>query len=70
MLIARDSTERQELVEAGGAVLVGTDIRRMVTEAARLLRDDRAYRSMQLESSPFGDGHTAQHIADRLCTVD
>ncbi|KQW24495.1 MULTISPECIES: non-hydrolyzing UDP-N-acetylglucosamine 2-epimerase [unclassified Acidovorax] len=70
VLIARDSTERQELVEAGGAVLVGTDIRRMVTEAARLLRDDGAYRSMQLESSPFGDGHTAQHIADRLCTVD
>ncbi len=70
VLIARDSTERQELVEAGGAVLVGTDISRIVTEAARLLRDDGAYRSMQLETSPFGDGHTAQYIADRLCTVD
>lgn len=70
VLIARNSTERQELVEAGGAVLVGTDISRMVTEAARLLRDDGAYRSMQLESSPFGDGHTAQHIADRLCAAD
>ncbi|WP_342130376.1 non-hydrolyzing UDP-N-acetylglucosamine 2-epimerase [Hydrogenophaga sp. OTU3427] len=66
VLIARDSTERQELVEAGGAVLVGTEVERMVTQASRLLQDGAAYRAMQLEISPFGDGHTAQRIADVL----
>ena len=66
VLIARDSTERQEMVDAGGALLVGTDIERMVTQGSRLLRDAAAYRSMQLTTSPFGDGHTAQRIADVL----
>ena len=70
VLIARDSTERQELVEAGGAVLVGTDITRMVTAASELLRDVAVYRAMQLELSPFGDGNAARHIADRLCAAD
>lgn len=68
VLIARDSTERQELVQAGGAVLVGTDIERMVTQASRLLNDDAAYHHMQLDHSPFGDGHAARHIADKLAT--
>lgn len=70
VLIARDSTERQELVQAGGAVLVGTDIERMVTQASRLLRDNAAYRNMQLDNSPFGDGHAARHIADKLAAHD
>ena len=66
MLIARDSTERQELVLAGGALLVGTDTGRIVQEASRLLNQDAAYRSMQLSTSPFGDGHAAERIADIL----
>lgn len=70
VLVARDSTERQELVEAGGAILVGTDITRIVTTASGLLRDGALYRSMQLEVSPFGDGNAARHIADRLCAAD
>lgn len=70
VLIARDSTERQELVQAGGAVLVGTDITRMVTAASALLGHETAYRSMQLDRSPFGDGNSARHIADQLCAAD
>ena len=66
VLIARDSTERQELVDAGGALLVGTDVERMVSQAARLLLDGAAYRQMQLPTSPFGDGLAAQRIADVL----
>jgi len=66
VLIARDSTERQELLEAGGAVLVGTDIDTIVTQATRLLNDGAAYRQMQLETSPFGDGLAAVRIADAL----
>lgn len=66
VLITRDSTERQELVDAGGAALVGTDPHRIVEQASALLNDPWAYRAMQVQESPFGDGHSAQRIADVL----
>jgi UDP-N-acetylglucosamine 2-epimerase (non-hydrolysing) len=66
VLIARQSTERQELVQAGGAVLVGTDVAAIHTQAMALLTQPDVYRHMQLARSPFGDGHTAQRIAATL----
>ncbi|HUQ28794.1 MAG TPA: UDP-N-acetylglucosamine 2-epimerase (non-hydrolyzing) [Usitatibacter sp.] len=66
VLIARNSTERQELVEAGGARLVGTDAERIVREGLRLLEDDDACRVMQDARCPFGDGRAAERIADVL----
>ncbi|MFP8777240.1 non-hydrolyzing UDP-N-acetylglucosamine 2-epimerase [Hydrogenophaga sp. RWCD_12] len=69
VLIARDSTERQELVQAGGALLVGTDTARIVEAASRLLDQPEAYQGMQLTTSPFGDGHSAERIADILSTT-
>ena len=66
VLITRDSTERQELVDAGGARLVGTDPDHIVEHASRLLRDPGTYRAMQLRQSPFGDGQSSQRIADIL----
>jgi UDP-N-acetylglucosamine 2-epimerase (non-hydrolysing) len=66
VLIARDATERQELVQAGGAQLVGTDTQRIVDAASTLLTHDPSHRAMQLPISPFGDGRAAQRIADIL----
>ncbi|GAB4087721.1 UDP-N-acetyl glucosamine 2-epimerase [Hydrogenophaga soli] len=66
VLIARHSTERQELVQAGGAVLVGTDVDGIHRHATTLLTHGAAYRAMQLVRSPFGDGHSAQRIATTL----
>ncbi|APD30424.1 UDP-N-acetylglucosamine 2-epimerase (non-hydrolysing) [Pandoraea thiooxydans] len=66
VLIARNSTERQELVDAGGAKLVGTEVAEMVEQAGLLLTDPAAYRRMQLDKSPFGDGKSAQRIVDIL----
>ena len=66
VLIARESTERQELVQVGGAVLVGTDVDAIHRHATELLTQVDAYRAMQLARSPFGDGHTAQRIAAAL----
>lgn len=66
VLVARTSTERQELVDAGGACLVGTGVDGMIGHADRLLVDRGAYRSMQLAGSPFGDGTSATQIADIL----
>jgi UDP-N-acetylglucosamine 2-epimerase (non-hydrolysing) len=63
VLIARQSTERQELVQVGGAVLVGTDVDAIHRHATALLTQTDAYRAMQVVRSPFGDGNTAQRIA-------
>ena len=67
VLILRESTERQELVEAGGARLVGTLAHQIIEHASELLRDPLLLASMQLTESPFGDGRAAQRIADVLC---
>jgi UDP-N-acetylglucosamine 2-epimerase len=66
VLIARLSTERQELVQAGGALLVGTEVETIVEAACALLDDQRLYQSMCLPTSPFGDGHASDYIADVL----
>lgn len=66
VLITRDSTERQELVDAGGAVLVSTDPQRIAQQASLLLNDHALYQSMQLSQCPFGDGQSASRIADVL----
>lgn len=66
VLIARKSTERQELVTAGGARLVGTDIAAIVDHAMALLTDSVFYQSMQLSKSPFGDGQSARRVVDVL----
>ncbi|MGY8905324.1 MAG: non-hydrolyzing UDP-N-acetylglucosamine 2-epimerase [Burkholderiales bacterium] len=66
VLVARNSTERQELVDAGGALLVGTQVATLLAHIEMLLTDPTLYRSMQLDKSPFGDGHSAVRIADIL----
>ena len=69
VLITRDSTERQELVDAGGAWLVGTDPHTIVQKASMLLLDSAIYQSMQLSQCPFGDGQSAHRIADILTRI-
>ena len=67
VLILRDSTERQELVDAGGARLVGTQVHQIIEDASDLLCDPLLLTAMQIHPSPFGDGHAARRIADVLC---
>lgn len=66
VLITRTSTERQELVDVGGALLVGTDIDTIVKHAHTLLTDPLSYKRMQVDHSPFGDGKSSQRIATIL----
>ena len=65
-LVLRDVTERPEGVEAGTLKLVGTDTRRIVKEANRLLDDPSAYAAMAKAVNPFGDGHAAEKIVQGL----
>lgn len=66
VLVMRNVTERPEAVEAGTAKLVGTDARRIVAEATKLLTDRAAYDRMAKAKSPFGDGTAAVRIVDAL----
>ena len=63
VVVLRETTERPEGVEAGNALLAGTDRRRIVAEVARLLRDEPARRRMVAVANPYGDGHAAERIA-------
>ena len=66
VLVLRETTERPEGVEAGTLKLVGTETRRIVQEAARLLDDPNEYRKMTKASNPYGDGRAAERIVEAL----
>ncbi len=66
VLVLRNTTERPELIEAGAGLLVGTDGDRIVAEVGRLLDDPAALARMRDAINPFGDGRTAERIADVL----
>lgn len=66
VLIAREETERPELVVAGGAVLVGSDPSLIFTHASRLLLDTAYYDAMVIGQSPFGRGDSAAQIVQIL----
>lgn len=63
VLVLREETERPEAVDVGVACLVGTDRRRIVETAARLMEDESFYATMAHGASPYGDGHAAERIA-------
>ena len=65
VLVMRDTTERQEAIDAGTARLVGTTRERIVEETLRLLDDPAAYQAMANAANPFGDGHASERIVTR-----
>lgn len=66
VLVMRDTTERPEGVEAGTALLTGPRAEAIVEHASRLLTDPAAYRSMATARNPYGDGHAAERILERI----
>lgn len=64
VIVMRDKTERPEAVEAGCALVGGTEPTRLTAIASRLLDDCRIHRSMAIAPCPFGDGRTGERIAD------
>lgn len=66
VLILRDKTERPEAVEAGTAILVGTDSEQILMHANRLLDSSQARAAMAALKNPFGDGRATGRILDAL----
>jgi UDP-N-acetylglucosamine 2-epimerase (non-hydrolysing) len=62
VLVMREKTERQEAVEAGAAILVGTDPERIVFSAGRLLDSEEAREAFTRVRNPFGDGRASERI--------
>jgi UDP-N-acetylglucosamine 2-epimerase (non-hydrolysing) len=70
VVVVREKTERMEGVEAGSALLVGTDRRRIVAEVSRLLTDEGARQRMAGAANPYGDGRAAERIVGALAGED
>lgn len=64
VVVMRDRTERPEAVQAGTALLTGTDEDRIVGQVARLLDDPDAREAMARIHNPYGDGHASRLIAE------
>jgi UDP-N-acetylglucosamine 2-epimerase (non-hydrolysing) len=60
----REVTERIEGIEAGTALLVGTDEQKILLEARKLLTSKEAYSQMSNATNPYGDGTTSAAIAE------
>ncbi len=71
LLVLRDTTERPEAVDAGCAMLVGTDEETILGAMRLLAREGSAlYEKMSRVANPFGDGYAAERIARALETAD
>jgi UDP-N-acetylglucosamine 2-epimerase (non-hydrolysing) len=66
VLVMRQTTERQEGVQAGTVKLVGTDAADIVREASRLLDDPAAYAAMANRVNPYGDGSASVRTVRRI----
>lgn len=69
VLVARETTEREEGVHAGTLVLVGTDPERIVAEASLLLDDDAEHARRASKRNPYGDGHASERIVQALDNI-
>jgi len=66
VLVMRDTTERQEGVNAGTLKLVGTDEETIYKNFKLLLEDKDYYNTMSNACNPYGDGKACKRIADIL----
>ena len=66
VLVLRDRTEREEGIEAGCLLPVGTDRHSIVDACERLLGDEKAYARIASAPNPYGDGKAATRICRAL----
>ncbi len=66
VLVMRDVTERPEAVDAGTSKLVGTDVKKIVSETEKLLADEQYYLNISRIHNPYGDGNACERIVEVL----
>ncbi|MBO6979354.1 MAG: UDP-N-acetylglucosamine 2-epimerase (non-hydrolyzing) [Prochlorococcus marinus XMU1428] len=62
VLILRNTTERQEAVNAGTAKIIGTKREDILREAKNLILNNADYQKMANAKNPFGDGNASERI--------
>jgi len=66
VLVMRDTTERPEAVNVGTVVLVGTNTKKIISEAHKLLNDTLAYEKMSKKHNPYGEGRACLKIVNHI----
>ena len=66
VLVMRDNTERPEVLECGAAKLTGTCAENIFAAADELLKNKKTHQKMAAAKNPYGDGNSAERIADIL----
>ena len=62
VLVMRDTTERQEAIEAGTVKLVGTHAPTIVAEVSNLIDNEAIYTKMSQAHNPYGNGQSSSEI--------
>lgn len=70
VLVLRDTTERPEAVDAGTVILVGTNEKKIVSEAEKLLNDKSFYKNMSMLHNPYGDGKACERIVTHISNIE
>lgn len=70
VLVMRETTERQEGIEAGVSKLVGTSPENIINETLLLLESRDAYNSMATGINPYGDGAAAEKIIQAIVDLE
>lgn len=63
VVVARETTERTESLEAGASILVGTNPDKLVDAIKSIALNANVYRKMAQKRAIYGDGHSAEAIA-------
>jgi len=70
ILVMRDTTERPEAVEAGTAILVGTNENLIIKEALDLLNNTTRFEAMSRLHNPYGDGKACGRIVEFVTQLE
>lgn len=66
VLVLRQTTERPEALQFGTVKLAGVQKEEILAAAEELLTDTDAYQRMARATSPYGDGHASERIAQGI----
>ena len=70
VIVTRDFTERQEAIEAGTVVLVGSDENKIYNFSNKLITNDDEYERISKINNPYGNGDSSKKINDILKNYD
>lgn len=66
VIVVREKTERQEAVDAGTAILAGTDKESIKKEVEHLMGNPALYQEISSRPNPYGDGFASKRILDYI----